>query len=230
MESESDIKPKLVERYQGLVRINYDVQEEQHEDIDGTKRTIYIYRMLELSNVNMSVEELTTTLIYDKYDKATQIKMVSDDYEKITLALFTAKCLIYAKKILGIKPSLEDVKTEKLAEINKYDISSAVNSFTIGNTNLWLNRTLRGTLMRRLEAEKSSGVAETTLWHGNKALKLNVDKAITMLNAIEIYASKCYDVTASHKAKVEALNNIDAVKSYDYTVGYPESLAFNVVK
>ena len=71
MKAESNVKPQLVERYPCLVRINYDVQEEQREDMDGTKSTVYVYRMLELPSVNMSVDELTATLIADKYDKAT---------------------------------------------------------------------------------------------------------------------------------------------------------------
>lgn len=57
MKAESNVKPQLVERYPGLVRINYDVQEEQREDMDGTKSTVYVYRMLELPSVNMSVDE-----------------------------------------------------------------------------------------------------------------------------------------------------------------------------
>ena len=36
MKAESNVKPQLVERYPGLVRINYDVQEELREDMDGT--------------------------------------------------------------------------------------------------------------------------------------------------------------------------------------------------
>ena len=96
MKAESNVKPQLVERYPCLVRINYDVQEEQREDMDGTKSTVYVYRMLELPSVNMSVDELTATLIADKYDKATQIQMASDDDKKITLALFASSCTIYA--------------------------------------------------------------------------------------------------------------------------------------
>lgn len=228
MKAESNVKPQLVERYPGLVRINYDVQEEQREDMNGTKSTVYVYRMLELPSVTMSVDELTATLIADKYDKATQIQMASDDDKKITLALFTANCTIYAKKILGMVPSLSDVKAQKLAEISVYDASSAVNSFTIGSTSLWLDRALRATLMRRFEAEKENGVTETTLWYESTALKLNVDTAITILNAIEIYACQCYDVTAKHKADVEALDSIDAIESYEYTKGYPSKLHFTL--
>lgn len=228
MKAESNVKPQLVERYKGLVRVNYDVSEEVREGMDGEKSTVYVYRMKELHDVNMSVDELTAILIADKYDKDTQIQMATDDDKKIELALFTANCTICAKNILGMEPTLSDVKEKKLVEISAYDASSAVNSFTIGSTSLWLDRAMRATLMRRFEAEKASGVTETTLWYGSTALKLSVATAITILNAIEIYACQCYDVTAKHKADVEALDSIDAIESYEYTKGYPSKLNFTL--
>lgn len=228
MKAESNVKPQLVERYPGLVRINYDVQEEQREDMDGTKSTVYVYRMLELPSVNMSVDELTATLIADKYDKATQIQMVSDDDKKITLALFAANCTIYAKEILGMEPSLSDVKAQKLAEISVYDASDAVNSFTIDGKNIWLSKDTRLALRQRFIAEQASGIKNTSLWYGAEQFNLSVSNALPMLNSIEIYACQCYDVTAKHNADVEALDSIDAIESYEYTKGYPSKLNFTL--
>lgn len=230
MKAESNVKPQLVERYPGLVRINYDVQEEQREDMDGTKNTVYVYRMLELPNVNMSVDELAAILKADKYDKATQIQMASDDDKKITLALFTANCTIYAKKILGMEPSLSDVKAQKLAEISVYDASDAVNSFTIDGKNIWLSKDTRLALRQRFAAEKVVGITSTTLWYGTYKFSLGVDKALDMLNAIEIYACKCYDITAAHKAAVQAMTDIKDILSYDFKVGYPDKLSFTTTE
>ena len=154
--------------------------------------------------------------------------MASDDDKKITLALFTANCTIYAKEILGIEPSLADVKTQKLAEISVFDASSAVNSFTIGSTSLWPDRAMRATLMRRFEAEQASGLTETTLWYGTASIQLKVANAITLLNAIEIYACQCYDVTAKHKAAVNAMTETSQVESYNYKTGYPDKLNFTL--
>jgi hypothetical protein len=47
-----------------------------------------------------------------------------------------------------------------------------------------------------------------------------------MLNAIELYASACYDNTQAHIANVKALENIESLKNYDYRTGYPEKLRF----
>ena len=230
MKAESNVKPQLVERYPGLVRINYDVQEEQREDMDGKKSIVYVYRMLELPSVNMSVDELTATLIADKYDKATQIQMASDDDKKITLALFSANCTIYAKKILGMEPSLADVKAQKLAEISVYDASDAVNSFTIDGKNIWLSKDTRLALRQRFVAEQASGIKSTTLWYGTDQFNISVSDALDMLNAIEIYACKCYDITAAHKAVVQSMTDIEDILSYDFKVGYPDKLSFTTTE
>ena len=47
-----------------------------------------------------------------------------------------------------------------------------------------------------------------------------------MLNVLEMYALECYNVTQSHIAAVKALDTIEEIESYDYTVGYPKKLSF----
>ena len=47
-----------------------------------------------------------------------------------------------------------------------------------------------------------------------------------MLVAVEVYAGDALNVTESHKAAVEALESVEDVEAYDYTVGYPTKLVF----
>ena len=47
-----------------------------------------------------------------------------------------------------------------------------------------------------------------------------------MLNALELYALNCYNVTQSHISAVKALQTIEEIENYDYTVGYPVKLSF----
>ena len=75
---------------------------------------------------------------------------------------------------------------------------------------------------------KSAGQEETTLWLCAIELVVDCDKAIQLLSALEIYALECFNVTASHKAAVNKLDNIDAVLTYDYREGYPEKLKMEV--
>lgn len=105
--------------------------------------------------------------------------------------------------------------------IKAYDTSHCVNEFTINNIPMWLDKDTRTGLMLRFEAESKSGKTETTLWYKDQKFTLPLDKAIQMLKDIEVYASKCYDVTQQHLYNISTLENID---NYDYKSGYPEKL------
>ena len=55
---------------------------------------------------------------------------------------------------------------------------------------------------------------------------LPLDVAIQMLQAIELYASECYDITQMHISNVMNMDNISDIMSYDYKKYYPEKLNF----
>ena len=120
------------------------------------------------------------------------------------------------------------VKDVVLKLITDHDGSVNVNSFTINGMKYWLDKETRAGLILRFNAEKSAGKTETTLWVGNNSITLAIDDAIKMLYALEVYASACYDNTASHKANVSALTTVEEVMNYDYKTGYPAMLRFNL--
>ena len=119
-------------------------------------------------------------------------------------------------------PTLDEAKARKIAEIDAYDTSDAVNSFVLNGVSVWLDKATRVGLMNSLNCEKAAGRTETTLWLGTTPITLPVDTAVTMLSELELYALACYNVTASHKAAVGALETIEAVNAYDHTQGYPD--------
>lgn len=82
--------------------------------------------------------------------------------------------------------------------------------------------------MNSLSCEKDAGREVTTLWLDTTPITLAVELAIALLSALELYALECFNVTAQHKANVEALDSIEAVEAYDYTAGYPQRLSFNL--
>ena len=128
---------------------------------------------------------------------------------------------------LGAEP-LEYMRKAMLAYIDVYDSSSAVNSFLLNGMDVWLDKVTRMGLMNSTTIAKAAGLDETTLWLGDIELVVDCDKAIQLLSELEIYALECFNVTASHKAEVNKLDNIDAVLTYDYREGYPEKLNMEV--
>lgn len=116
--------------------------------------------------------------------------------------------------------------SDKIEEIMKYDSSSEVNEFFLGETSIWLDKATRAGLKLRFEAEISMGKDNTTLWYDNIQYSLGLNQAIQMLLAIELYASACYDNTQAHIANVKFLENIEDIRQYDYRTGYPEKLKF----
>lgn len=124
--------------------------------------------------------------------------------------------------------TLEVAKSEKVAQITAYDISDAVNSFTLGNATMWISRDDRISLMNSTAILKNAGQETTTLWYGGQKYTLPCDTLIQMLSALEVYALQCYDVTEEHKAAVNALTTIEEVDAYEYTTGYPQRLSFEI--
>lgn len=119
---------------------------------------------------------------------------------------------------------LATAKAQKIAEIDAYDTSDAVNSFLVDGISMWLDKATRVGLMNSTTVAKNLGQEKVTLWLGSTQLTLTCDKAINLLSAIEMYAVQCFDTTARHKAAIGNLTNIEEVEKYDITVGYPEKL------
>lgn len=113
-----------------------------------------------------------------------------------------------------------------LEKIRLWDISDAVNQFTINEVPVWLDKQTRSGLMLRFDSETAMGKEDTVLWFNNHKFPLNLKIATQMLYAIEDYASKCYDTTQQHYSNVSSLTTVEEYQDYDYQSGYPEKLIF----
>ena len=122
--------------------------------------------------------------------------------------------------------SLEDMQKIKVSEIQSFDKSKEVNSFELRAKSMWLDKSTRVGLFNSINIEKEAGKAETVLWYDAVKYIIPISDALATLNALEMYALECYNVTQSHIAAVKALNTIGEIESYDYTVGYPKKLSF----
>lgn len=227
MKSESTVRPALVERYPSLVRINYGVVEEERE-FEDDKMLFFVYQMVELEHTNMDIESLMNILINDRYPLEVQVKILTgNDAQSIKeLNNWRHLCKCVAREVLGIHPTLEDIKEDLIAEIDNYDTSEEVNCFYYHGVPMWLDKSTRVGLMNSTSIEKSSGAETTTLWLGSITVTLPVDDLLKMLSALELYALDCYNVTAKHKADAHALQTIEEALEYDFTTGYPPKLRF----
>ena len=130
------------------------------------------------------------------------------------------------------RPSLDEARNTMLARIRAYDTSNAVNSFTLNGTAMWLDKAARASLARTLEILEASGADSVTVWSDGLppvAVALAVDDARAMLDAVELYAKECMNVTQTHIRAIFDTDDTDEVLSYDYTTGYPEKPALSFV-
>jgi hypothetical protein len=124
--------------------------------------------------------------------------------------------------------TIEQAKREKIEEIEIYDQSEAVNSFTIGNLSMWLTVDERQQIATQINANESIGRQTMTKWFQGNEFTFPVSTWRQMLIALEVYAGDALNVTEAHKAAVNALDNVEDVDGYNYATGYPEKLHFNI--
>ena len=147
---------------------------------------------------------------YKCYEFFSNVNLTDEEIDSIKDSIYSQELNYIIKK--------------KQKEIDDYDSSSAVNSFTYDGNDYWLDKATRVGLMNSTHILKENGQTTTTLWLGNMCFTLSVDDVIDKLSTLEQYALNCYNVTASHKNAVQALTTIEAVNEYDITQGYPTKL------
>ena len=121
---------------------------------------------------------------------------------------------------------LERAKANKIAELEAYDQSDAVNSFSVNGKEMWLDAQTRQQLRISLDANQQAGRETVTKWFDGVQYTYPIDVWYYMLGQVEVYAGDALNVTESHKAAINALESVEDVEVYDFTIGYPEKLSF----
>lgn len=121
---------------------------------------------------------------------------------------------------------LEQAKSNKIMEIDAYDISENVNGFFYNEVFMWLDRETRATLRNTIDSLKIMGRQTLNIWYNEINITLSVQEAEYLLAALEVYATDCYNVTAMHKNYVSNLTDIEDVNAFDVTADYPQRLHF----
>ena len=121
---------------------------------------------------------------------------------------------------------LERAKATKIAELEVYDQSDAVDSFTINGQSMWLTVEERQQIATQISANEAVGRDNMTRWFGGHSFTFPLATWKQMLVALEVYAGDAINVTEAHKAAIEALATIEDVEAYDFTANYPTKLSF----
>ena len=198
-------------------RIYFDIKEDENK---RKTRTV---------TVRVPVyEETETTTIFGKTVTKRVITGYNEEEQEITTTQYSAKYIeVTAPAGETISP-VEKIREEVISEIDRYDSSPDVNSFTLNGNSAWLDKNTRVGLMNSTTIQKQAGSDTITLWLGTQKFEVNCDLVLNLLGALELYALSCFNVTAEHKKNVENIDNIDDLISYDYTAGYPEKLNLEV--
>lgn len=129
---------------------------------------------------------------------------------------------------------LKRAKSRKIDEINNYDSSKEVNICYI-KTQLdiipyWANKTERSVLKSAIQDCITMGreTYRLDLREVGVSVDINCEKLLQMLSALEVYAIDCYNKTTDHIYAVNNLTTVEEIEAYDYIVGYPEKLTFNL--
>lgn len=121
---------------------------------------------------------------------------------------------------------LARAKSAKIAELEAYDSSDAINSFEVGGVSLWVPADKRAVLRTSIEAYKALGAENITkVWEGQE-YTFPITAWDTMLNQVEVYASECFNQTQRHATAIQQIDNIEDLNNYDFTTDYPDKLIF----
>ena len=121
---------------------------------------------------------------------------------------------------------LAAAKAEKIAQIENYDSSPAVEEFTINGTPMWLGHEVRQQIRTSADAYEAMEYETMTKLFNGVEFTFPIVVWRQMLNALEIYAAEALNTTERHKAAVTAMTRRKDVEDYDYTTGYPNKLEF----
>lgn len=119
---------------------------------------------------------------------------------------------------------LARAKDIKISEIESYDNSEEVNSFTINGIKGWLDRNTRVALLNALNVVEDLGEEDYSVWFEGVSMTLPISVIKKFLNNLELYAIAALNVTNRHIFEVKNMTSLEDVEAFDITKGYPEKL------
>lgn len=169
-------------------------------------------------------ESVTDRLVLSNNSVASFLEVVDEQH----LAIASNDELMSILKYFQSENDIESWKAIRRKQIKGYDQTEKVNRFYLSGLPLWLDKATRVGLVNSISAEKREGNEVTDLWFESIMIQLPVDDALAKLDKIELYAKNCYNVTASHIAEIEQIDNLEELQQYDITAEYPPFLELQI--
>lgn len=130
----------------------------------------------------------------------------------------------------GIEPTDEEklaiAKAKKISEIDEYNVSASVNTFTVNGHPMWLNFEQRSRLKNSIDAAEAEGRESLTKVYEGMTFTYTIAVWRQMFTIVENYAGDCSNVTEQHKAAVNAMTTVADVEAFDVTADYGSNPAF----
>ena len=121
------------------------------------------------------------------------------------------------------EPTLDEVKADKIQELNAYNMSDEVNTFSInGQKQEWFDTNARVIARDTCNALQRKGQEQAPF--GETYVPIGF--ALSCLDDLNIYAMETMQTTKEHEQTINALQTIEEVEGYDYKVGFPATSNF----
>ena len=140
--------------------------------------------------------------------------------------MLEAGWLVYQEPEPSNAEKLATAKAEKIAQIENYDASTAVEEFIINGASMWLNHEVRQQIKTSVEAYIATGKETVTKIFDGVEYTFPCETWLQMLATLEVYAAEALNATERHKINVDKMTRRKDVEDYNYTEGYPEKLSF----
>ena len=126
---------------------------------------------------------------------------------------------------------LDEIRAQD-SESNKFFISVISEGKEVANSEFWMDKDLRNSLLNvTLPALQQNGDTTTKLWSNTippTSTEVPIDWALNCIPVVEIYAKKTYDMMQGNIAKVYAAKTVDEINSIDVESGYPPYITFEL--
>ena len=126
---------------------------------------------------------------------------------------------------------LDEIRAQD-SESNKFFISVISEGKEVTNSEFWMDKDLRNSLLNvTLPALQQNGDTTTKLWSNTippTSIEVPIDWALNCIPIVEVYAKKTYDLMQGNIAKVYAAKTVDEINSIDVKSDYPSYITFEL--